>query len=236
MTLYTLPLTAEILWEFGDDNPDHYRLFSIGSVVEPVPEAPVPPPFLPSPQTIGAFHVYEAPPSSYFDLVNVGAAIHTTKDDFFYISDVWMRSDWVARREHLLLDFGRLPPAGLPYVEAAPDLPPPPMLPLPAGTVSEESHSGESYRAHVDAAQEGYLLFKMSWHPNWKAYIDGKPAATVMLSPGLTGIPMPRGGHRILCRYEPEALRSVLAIAGLALTLLVGVWEWRRRRMTGCYR
>ena len=69
------------------------------------------------------------------------------------------------------------------------------MLQLPApGEVRREQREGEVYRAELDAARPCFALFKMTWHANWKAYVDGRRAATVMLSPGFVGVPLARDG------------------------------------------
>ena len=67
----------------------------------------------------------------------------------------------------------------------------------------------------------GYALFKMTWHPNWKVYIDGSPQPSAMLSPGFVGVRVMPGRHRIVCRYQPGALKLSLAIVGFLLLIAV---------------
>jgi hypothetical protein len=74
-----------------------------------------------------------------------------------------------------------------------------------------------------------YVLFKMTWHPNWKAYVDGAPRPAAMLSPGFAAVPVGPGRHHVEFRYEPGWSKLVLAVAGLLAAGLIG---WRRRRHT----
>ena len=71
------------------------------------------------------------------------------------------------------------------------------------------------YRADLEIARPSFALFKMTWHPNWAAYVDGKAAATAMLSPGFIGVPMTAGRHELLLRYEPGMWKLWMALGGL---------------------
>jgi hypothetical protein len=51
--------------------------------------------------------------------------------------------------------------------------------------------------------------------------VDGNPASTAMLTPGFLGAPVPVGHHHAVCRYEPGNTKTLLAFAGLGLTLLM---------------
>jgi uncharacterized membrane protein YfhO len=87
------------------------------------------------------------------------------------------------------------------------------------------------YEADFDAARPAYALFRMTYHFCWKAYIDGQPQKTMMLSPGFLGVAAPAGKHHILCRYEPGNAKLWEAGAGVLLTLLLIAGErvWARR-------
>ncbi len=76
----------------------------------------------------------------------------------------------------------------------------------------------------MSVAQDCYLLFKMTYHPNWRVLVNGEPHATVALTPGMLGVAVNPGEYRIECRYEPEVWRTPLLAAGLlgGLLLLLG--------------
>jgi len=205
-------------------NPSQYRLFNIHTVVAPAGPVPVIPPFLTPLGQNGPFRMFAAPDSTYFDLVDVMASVYTTKSTFYDINDRWLQSDWVPKRVHLRLDWQTGVQPAIWHLSADDALPAGPPLPS-AGDVRSERRTGEEYQAEVDAARPCYALFKMTWHANWKAHVDGVSEDTVMLSPGFVGVPITSAGHHsIFLRYEPESWRAVLGFAGLlAVVLLIGM-------------
>jgi hypothetical protein len=68
----------------------------------------------------------------------------------------------------------------------------------------------------------------MTWHPNWKAYLDGRATPTTTLSPGFIGVRVGPGHHRIACRYEPSPWKVPAALAGLFLAVFLIVAEARQ--------
>jgi hypothetical protein len=143
------------------------------------------------------------------------------------VNERWLHSDWVEKKAHLWLDFGGGAPAGLPRLKAHDPLAANAASPPPAGEIKTERQRGQVYEAEFAVSRPGFALFKMSWHPNWTAYVDGKIVKTAMLSPGFTGVPVSAGRHRILLRYEPGMWKLVMALAGLLL-VLSGVVAERR--------
>jgi uncharacterized membrane protein YfhO len=74
------------------------------------------------------------------------------------------------------------------------------------------------------------LLFKMTWHTNWRASVDGRPAAISMLSPGFIGVPISTGRHTVEMRHEGSAWKLWLALAGLiAVAAPTLVFRWSTR-------
>ena len=223
-----MALTGDLMVRFNEWNVEQYRLFAIRTVVAPAGlRTPVPAFWNPGGE-IGRFQIYQVPDTGYFDLVDVPAAASVARDTFFDINDRWLASDWVGRRDHLWLDWHGDAPSGVPRLARGGAFPPAPVGSSEPGRILSERQDGEVYQAECEAARPSYVLFKMTWHPNWKVYIDGAPASTVMLSPGFLGASVTAGRHRIVCRYESGGLKVGLAILGLAM-LLVTV----RRRPPG---
>ena len=223
---HSMALTGDIMVRFNEWNPSHYRLFNIRTVAAPAGAEPVVPPFLAPLGQQGRFRLFDAPGNGYFDVVDVLLAVKATRNNFYEINDRWLQSDWVAKRLHLRLD--RRDDVAPRLARLAPEdaLPPLPQLPSP-GEVRSERRDGEVYQAEVDAARPCYLLFKMTWHANWKAYVDGRRVETAMLSPGFVGVPLAEGRHSVRMRYEPESWKAALGFAGLAGVLLMMAMEWR---------
>lgn len=98
------------------------------------------------------------------------------------------------------------------------------------GVVLESSGRHDRFAARVRADDEAFVLFRMTYHPAWRARVGGAPVTTVMLAPGFVGIPIQAGEHRLEIKYVPDASGTVLFYLGavvLALVFLadrVGVW------------
>jgi len=224
---HSMALTSDIMVRFNEWNPEHQRLFNIRTVVAPDNSTIKLPPFLKPIGAAGRFRVFDAPGVGYFDIVDVGAAVTTTRRSFYEVNDRWLQSDWVARRVHLLLDFHGGSPSGMPRVYPYNNLPQPPGNLTPAGEIRDAREKGEIYQADLAVARRSYVLFRMTFHKNWKAYLDGSTRPVVMLSPGFMGVEVGPGNHQIAFRYEPERWKPVLGFAGLIAILLLGAAESR---------
>ena len=89
---------------------------------------------------------------------------------------------------------------------------------------------------------DSWLVVSQSYHPDWRAYIDGAPASLVRVNLGLTGLRVPEGAHAVSLRYQSTDLAIGLLIASVegALAVVVIIGElivrhrWRRSgRMSG---
>jgi hypothetical protein len=211
---HAMALTAEIQPRLDEWRIGHYQLFGIRSVVAPAGIQTALPPFWHRDQTIGRFDVFTIPNSGYFDVVDVSEALRVDKSSFYDVNDRWLAGPDVERRRHLLLEIDGS--AG-PVSDGA----------GAAGAIVDERESGGEYRADADLSRPAYVLFKMTWHPNWHAWVDGAQVKTAMLSPGFAGVPVPAGRHRVRFEYEGSAWRVWLALAGVVG--VAGVRVWARR-------
>jgi hypothetical protein len=101
----------------------------------------------------------------------------------------------------------------------------------PPGTVLSSGGKGDRYHAKVRLYEPGVILFRMTYHPNWQAELDGAPVDTIMLAPGYLGVRAPSGDHVLELRYRPPRWNASLLAAGLGVLLLVVVTDVRRRRV-----
>jgi hypothetical protein len=221
---HSMSLTSETMTRFNEFSRAHYRLFDIQTVI--APEGVALPSFLTPIVETGPLRIFEAPGEGYFEVVDVFYSVRATKDNFYDVNDRWQQSDWVEHRQHLLLDLVGHAPAEMPRLAADAPLPASPPFPFPGAVLNEQS-SDQDYQAEIGVGRRSYVLFKMTWHPNWHATVDGVPVETVMLSPGFTGVPVTAGRHKIEILYEPEKWKSGLAMLGLLLVCGVAVAEWR---------
>jgi hypothetical protein len=226
-TYHNIALTADLLPLFDERNAAHYGLFNVRSVVAPVNLGVALPGFLSLRTQFGRDQIFNAPGSGYFDVVDVPASVAVNKDSFYAINEQWLRSDWMEKREHLWLDLGEVAPSGLVRLADKAALPPSPASTGRGGEIKSERQKGDDYGAEFVVSRPGFVLFRMTWHPNWVAYVDGKVRKTVMLSPGFIGVAVAPGQRSIVLRYEPGIWKLALAFAGL-LIVLAGLAAERR--------
>ena len=219
---HTMALTSGVMLSFDEKNPAQYRLFDIRTFIVPAGTKYPVPAFLTAGAVFGRFQIFDTPANGYFDLVDVTAALPVNRDDFFDTNDRWLKTAGASRRQHLRLDL----PGGAGGALSLPD----PNAPSPGEIVSARQ-TGEVYQAEFLAARPAWALFKMTWHPNWKAWLDGQPRETAMLTPGFVGVPVPAGRHTLLFRYQPGNWKLWTALAGVLAVLLMAIAERRGPRL-----
>jgi hypothetical protein len=70
----------------------------------------------------------------------------------------------------------------------------------------------------------------MTYHLNWHAEVDGKPARMLMLLPSDIGVPVPAGTHTVRLYYSQSPLRVPLFFMGIAALLAAFGYDWRYRK------
>ena len=214
---------VDVMEGFDELNPQQYRLFNIKTVIAPPVSGA--PPFLKPLTDIGSYRVLDAPGAGYFGVVDVPAAAKVDRENFGGINEPWVKSDWFARDQYVLLDLDDSAPKNLDRLTPGGVFPPAPAPPTPAGVVSNERQTGQVYEADFDVARQAFALFRMTYHFAWKAYVDGHAQPTAMLTPGFLGVAVTPGKHHIVCRYEPGNWKLWIAAAGLLITLVAIVAE-----------
>ena len=226
---HTMPLIADVIPFFDETRPEHYRLFNVQTLITR-PGLAVRSGVLTEaskPLHFGPFRVFPTPGGGYFDLVDVIGYVPTDRSTFFQINERWIASDWLTKRAFLRMDFRGDAPPGLRRITPWDALPRAEEAPFAGDVRSDSRSAGEVYEAEIVAARPCYALFKMNWHRNWKAWIDGRPVQTAMLSPGFIGIAVTPGPHHLLLRYVPEWWKAPLALLGILLAALL--WDTERR-------
>jgi uncharacterized membrane protein len=220
---HAMALTSDLMVWFDETNPAHYRLFNVTTVV--APDSKRVPTFLTRRLPTGRFQIYQAPGNGYFDIVQVPYAARTYPENFYDVSYAWLNSNWVLNLNHVLLDWNGKTAPELPrlgYGQPLPDA-----KEINTGFVTNQKRDAENYDASVQLQQPAYLLFKMTYHPNWIAVVDGRPQTPVMLTPGFMGVQLNAGEHTVQFRYQPGYVKLVLILAGAIVVLGLTVVERR---------
>ena len=97
--------------------------------------------------------------------------------------------------------------------------------PLDCGSISSETASRGYYTAAVsvldiDKEKRCVVLFKMTYHPEWRVFVDGTEQEKIMLSPAFMGVVVAPGEHDVVFSYSVPLYRELLVVFSV-LSLLV---------------
>jgi hypothetical protein len=117
-----------------------------------------------------------------------------------------------------LLEAARL--LGIPTL-AARALSSPSELEQASGSVAL-THAGHA-RVDLDVELEhaGILVLADTWHPAWRATVDGLPAHVGKVDDVVRGVAVAAGSHAITFRYRPRSLPMALVVSPTVLTALL---------------
>lgn len=103
---------------------------------------------------------------------------------------------------------------------------------LSASTSEIREYDANRIRLKAVLSGPGLLVLSENWHPDWKAYVDGKPAPVLRAYHTLRAVSMDRGEHEVVFIYESASYRngSWMSLTALVLLLAVAVVQAARRR------
>lgn len=82
----------------------------------------------------------------------------------------------------------------------------------------------------VDVAEPSLVVVTESWHPHWRARVDGAPARVARVSVGLLGLELPAGSHAVALRFAVPAAYGIAAFVSVATLLGAAVAARRSQR------
>jgi hypothetical protein len=77
-------------------------------------------------------------------------------------------------------------------------------------------------KAEVNASGNNFLFFSSTYHPGWKAMIDGEETTTYQTNHGYIGIIVHEGKHIVEFKFAPESFYISKNIALILSSLVVG--------------
>lgn len=84
-------------------------------------------------------------------------------------------------------------------------------------------------RARIDR-DHAWLMMATTWHPRWRATVDGQRADHFMLTPGWIGVPLAPGEHTVELVWRPSPWRGPWAAGNIAACLLCLLAAYMSRR------
>lgn len=100
-----------------------------------------------------------------------------------------------------------------------------------AGSVEIVEYRHARVELDADLQRPGVVVLSDTWHPSWRAEIDGEPVHLGRVDEVLRGIALPAGQHRVVMTYSPRSLPPALAVSILTAAGLV--WLGLRGRLSG---
>jgi hypothetical protein len=100
------------------------------------------------------------------------------------------------------------------------------------GTAEILDYQPGAARIAVSASAGGYLVFSETYHPGWRAQIDGNPVPTLRGDYCLIAVQLPVGTHEVTLRYRPLWLTVGGVISTCTLLVLAGAVILPPRRAT----
>ena len=220
-------LNSDVLINFDEQRYEHYNLYNARYVV--APEGQRFPEFVQPLQQFGRHRLYQVETTGYFDLAGSDLTFAGEKTDFYPAASSWLASGLPRVKQHPVVSIGSpsqeierpLP------LSAAVDLLPKlnPSAGPSRGKVLSEEIGNNYFAADVTVERDSMLLLKATYHPNWRATIDGVKTDTVMLMPSFVGVRLPRGDHKVRIEYRPRRLRMILLGLGLLTLSLIALGE-----------
>ena len=221
---------------FDETRPEQYNLFNVRYVV--APEAQVFPRFVKPLGQFGRHRLYQVQTTGYFDLVDSDLTFTGGKTDYWPAASNWMASGLLGVKQHPTVLFGsssRGIKSSIPLSEASEVISKIQVSAGPSrGIVLSEEVGNNFFAADVNVKRDSMLMLKATYHPNWRATVDGEETDPVMLMPSVVEIQLPQGEHKVRLEYRPRSLRVVLLGLGLLTLPLIAISEkwgtgfWRR--------
>ena len=107
-------------------------------------------------------------------------------------------------------------------------------LPDGRGSRGDAVRIEQSAPGRLDVASSSraarYLVVSESWHPGWRARVDGRPVPAYRTDGALLGLVVPAGAHRVELDFVPLLWTAAREISAFGALVFLGLaWAWARR-------
>ncbi|KKS97773.1 MAG: hypothetical protein UV73_C0005G0050 [Candidatus Gottesmanbacteria bacterium GW2011_GWA2_43_14] len=199
----------------------------------------------------GPFKVFEVPTGGWFEVVTSPMFVETGKTDFINIVHLWHRGYPRTWKMHPLISVDKNPyiPEGMErrikmvnevtYEENGAeknifsDFPFVFPESTPSGRLISEKVDKQTYSADVEVpagCRSCFIMFKSSYHPNWRTYLDGAETEKFAVFPYYVAVKAPPGRHRIEVVHRPMPLKVFLLILEITAALSLVIYKLKPRR------
>jgi hypothetical protein len=195
-TLRTSSLSTDVEPYFDDTKPADFALFAVRWVLLPADRS------APAGARLvdrrGRHRLYEMPGVGYLRVGDVATVVDADRSTMASAALPFLHSDLPARAIYPSVAYdGR--PAAVPTVDLARP---------PAGSPGEvlaqvDLGADGRYVGQVRATREAVVVLAASYHPGWRARVDGHPVRPFMVAPSFVAVRVPPGSHSVEFVFRP---------------------------------
>lgn len=234
---------------FNEDNPEHYNLYNITSVVT-TPEK-LPQSFWNTRLQTPHWILYDVDTNGYIDGGYAPSVAGSTKQNYINLVHLWLQSPYPASALYPELRITdktintslphfqmidqvtyKTPDNILHNIFAEPPVYEQQKTKLPV-ILSQSQSADMRFTATVrvtDPCQNCIILLKQTYHPNWTATVNGKHVLPIEVFPSYVAIRLEEpGDYDITFTYQPSTTKMLLFVGGILSTLLVGIVVFRKK-------
>jgi len=213
---HSFSLPADSNYVFDDSRPAEYDLFNVRYVL--LSNTWTPPAFYTFLNNFGDYRLYSVQTSGYFDVVGLENNTSTANEGVFEQTQSWLAASGPETKTYQpYVQNGYKNPLSLDVPTAKPS----------NANILDESIGVNVYKADYEADNNGILVLKESFHPGWRATIDGKDVAVGSVLPGYVGVAVPSGKHEVILTYRAFPWRWLLIFIGFVTFAILGL-DWAR--------
>ena len=99
-------------------------------------------------------------------------------------------------------------------------------LELPSGVSGTATTLGERpgrLHVRVDCPTKQLLVVSESYHPGWRAEVDGRPLSVLPANGDFLGCVVPPGAHEVVLEFRARSLSAGLIVSCLGLAMVAGI-------------
>lgn len=100
-------------------------------------------------------------------------------------------------------------------------------------SVEAVTFGANTVRAVVQADRPTWLVVAQTWHPGWRATVNGNGVPVLRANHAFQTLPIPAGEARVILRYEERWLTVGTAVTMVSLVLTVSLFVRAGRRTVG---
>jgi hypothetical protein len=204
-------LNSDLQFDFNDQVAAQYDLYNVRYVV--APRGLAMPSFLQPLRTTNRYVLYAAPSNGHAEYVALADREEiSTAAKLFPRNRAFVNGPGPAARTYIRWDY----PAPNDRVVSGES------PGCASGTLRYERVQASRFDFISSCPTAATLVVKETFHPNWRATVDGQTVDTFMVSPSFIGIALPAGDHFVAVEYRSTPIKTPLFLFGLvALAVLI---------------